>query len=130
MNIVFKGVEPFHLLPIHYKTCGAVLCLLIKLSTGPVENGHKVIGNALHSVFRTSADVLAVNVKKLFNIISAEFYVLVNGNGLNNIENKSVFFALLFHFFQGFLGPHFAGFNVINRGNDGTHTRNLRNILK
>ena len=54
----------------------------------------------------------------------------MNGNRLNHIEHQTVIFALLFHLGKGILAPNLTGLYVIHRRNDGTHTGDLRDVLK
>ena len=59
MDVVGQRAEALHLVPVHDRAGGAVRSLLVQLSVGPVEDRHKTIGDALHTVFGTAEDVFA-----------------------------------------------------------------------
>ena len=104
--------------------------LIIKVRSEPVEYGHKVVTNAFHADFAAIYDILLISLDILVSRRKTEFYILVNGNTLDNLHFKPGVIREFFEFFKLLDTPDVTDRLIVNGGNNPRHSLNLFDVIK
>ena len=130
ITVGLQGIDLVHLLLIVNQRSRAVREFVIQLCSGPVEDRHKIVADALDSCLGHSADILAVVLNVPVSGGLAQFDVLVYGDALDDLEMESCVLGQLLQPCDGLSAPDLPHRNVIDSGHDGVHAGNLPDLLQ
>ena len=125
-----RRIHAQHRLLVIGERVGAVRLRVRKLAAQPVEHRHKVIADAFHARFTETADIFAVVLDQRGGFFAAELDVLGHGHALHDFELKTVGGGVIADGGDALAAPDAARGDVIDRGDDAGHARDLADPVK
>ena len=110
------------------KRSGAVADFMEKIAAGPVKDGHKVIADNFYAELGQVANALLVVFDEGITGRLADFDVIVNVNGFNDVAVKAVSVQLIHDLGDLRFFPDFAGHFVMQSPDDGAYTGDLLDV--